>query len=95
VVHASRAGWHDRAGGYVAAQHSVSLRGSRVMRFDLRIAIGALFTVYGLLLALYGLLGDKAQYSRSLGLNVNLLWGGVLLVFGLCMLLIRARVRKN
>ena len=65
------------------------------MRFDLRIAIGALFTVYGVLLALYGLLGDKAQYSRSLGLNVNLLWGGVLLVFGLCMLLIRGRIRKN
>jgi hypothetical protein len=65
------------------------------MRFDLRIAIGGLFTVYGVLLALYGLLGDKAQYSRSLGLNVNLLWGLVLLAFGLCMLLIRGRVRKN
>jgi len=50
------------------------------MRFDLRIAIGGLFTVYGVLLALYGLLGDQAQYSRSLGLNVNLLWGAVLLV---------------
>jgi uncharacterized protein YhhL (DUF1145 family) len=65
------------------------------MSFDLRIAIGGLFTVYGVLLALYGLLGDKAQYSRSLGLNVNLLWGLVLLVFGLCMLLIRGRVRKS
>ena len=65
------------------------------MRFDLRIAIGGLFTVYGVLLGLYGLLGDKAQYSRSLGMNVNLIWGGVLLVFGLCMLLIRGRVRKN
>jgi len=51
------------------------------MSFDLRIAIGGLFTVYGALLALYGLLGDKAQYSRSLGLNVNLLWGLVLLAF--------------
>jgi hypothetical protein len=66
-----------------------------MMRFDLKIAIGGLFTVYGVLLALYGLLGDKAQYSRSLGLNVNLLWGAVLLVFGLCMLLIRGRVRKS
>jgi hypothetical protein len=65
------------------------------MSFDLRIAIGGLFTVYGVLLALYGLLGDKAQYSRSLGLNVNLLWGLALLVFGLCMLLIRRRVRKS
>jgi hypothetical protein len=65
-----------------------------MLRFDLRIAIGGLFTVYGVLLALYGLLGDKAQYSRSLGVNVNLVWGVVLLVFGLCMLLIRGRVRK-
>jgi hypothetical protein len=65
------------------------------MRFDLKIAIGGLFTVYGVLLGLYGLFGDKAQYSRSLGLNVNLLWGAVLLVFGLCMLLIRGRIRKN
>lgn len=66
-----------------------------MMSFDLRIAIGGLFTVYGALLALYGLLGDRAQYSRSLGLNVNLLWGLVLLAFGLCMLLIRRRVRKG
>jgi uncharacterized protein YhhL (DUF1145 family) len=66
-----------------------------MLRFDLRIAIGGLFTVYGVLLALYGLLGDKAQYSRSLGVNVNLVWGVVLLVFGLCMLLIRGRVRKT
>jgi hypothetical protein len=40
-------------------------------------------------------LGDKVQYARSLGLNVNLIWGGVLLIFGLCMLLIRGRERKN
>ncbi len=66
-----------------------------MMRFDLRIAIGGLFTVYGVLLALYGLLGDKAQYARSLGVNVNLVWGAALLVFGLCMLLIRRRVRKS
>jgi hypothetical protein len=61
------------------------------MNFDLRIAIGALFTIYGALLALYGVLGDKAQYARSLGLNVNLDWGLVLLVFGLCLLFVRAR----
>jgi uncharacterized protein YhhL (DUF1145 family) len=65
------------------------------MQFDLRIAIGALFTVYGVLLALYGVLADKAQYARSLGFNINLIWGVVLLVFGLCMLLIRSRARKN
>jgi len=63
------------------------------MHFDLRVAIGALFTLYGVLLALYGVLGDKAQYARSLGLNVNLAWGLVLLVFGVCMLLARVRTR--
>ena len=50
------------------------------MNFDLRLPIGALFTLYGVLLTGYGLLGDKAQYARSLGLNVNLGWGVVLLV---------------
>jgi hypothetical protein len=64
------------------------------MQFELRVAIGALFTLYGALLALYGVFGDQAQYARSLGLNVNVGWGLVLLVFGLCMLLVRARGRK-
>jgi len=63
------------------------------MYFDLRIAIGALFAVYGALLVLYGACGDQAQYSRSLGLNVNLLWGAEMLVFGLCMLIARGRRR--
>ena len=61
------------------------------MSFDLRLPIGALFSVYGALLVLYGLFGDPAQYVRSLGLNVNLIWGLVLLVFGLGMLFARAR----
>jgi ABC-type Fe3+-siderophore transport system permease subunit len=65
------------------------------MNFDLRLPIGALFTLYGALLALYGAFGDKAQYARSLGLNVNLIWGLVLLVFGLTMLIARARGNKR
>lgn len=65
------------------------------MNFDLRLPIGALFTLYGALLVLYGLWGDKAQYARSLGLNVNLIWGAVLLVFGLSMLIARARGSKR
>jgi ABC-type Fe3+-siderophore transport system permease subunit len=65
------------------------------MDFDLRLPIGALFTLYGALLALYGAFGDKAQYARSLGLNVNLIWGLVLLVFGLTMLIARARGNKR
>lgn len=55
------------------------------MQFDLRLPIGILFTIYGVLLTAYGLLSNKEQYARSLGMNVNLVWGIVMLVFGVVM----------
>jgi hypothetical protein len=57
------------------------------MTFDLRLPIGILFTIYGLILSGYGLItmGDE-MYQKSLGKNVNLGWGIVLLIFGLFML---------
>jgi hypothetical protein len=61
------------------------------MKFDLRLPIGILFTFYGLLLAIYGLVGNQEQYARSLGINVNLVWGAVMLVFGLLMLFFARR----
>jgi hypothetical protein len=63
------------------------------MHLDLRLPIGALFTIYGLLLTSYGVVSDEAQYIRSLGLNVNLGWGLILLVFGLALLFAWARTR--
>jgi sulfite exporter TauE/SafE len=56
------------------------------MGLDIRLPIGGLFTVLGAILAGYGLLGNRAVYARSLGYNVNLIWGVVLLVFGLLFL---------
>jgi hypothetical protein len=55
------------------------------MGLDIRLPIGGLFIALGLLLALYGILGDSNIYQRSLGINVNLGWGVVLLAFGLIM----------
>jgi hypothetical protein len=52
------------------------------MNMDIRLPIGLLFTILGVLLAGYGLLGDDAIYARSLGHNVNLSWGLVVLAFG-------------
>ena len=52
------------------------------MGLDIRLPIGGLFTVLGLLLAGYGLVSEKALYERSLGINVNLEWGLVMLIFG-------------
>ena len=56
------------------------------MNLDIRLPIGGLFTLLGLLLAGYGLMSDDAVYARSLGHNVNLSWGLAVLVFGLVFL---------
>ena len=56
------------------------------MKLDLRLPIGLMFTIFGVMLTLYGFTADPAIYARSLGININLWWGLVLLVFGLVML---------
>ena len=56
------------------------------MNFDLRLPIGYLFTTLGAMLVLFGLFTASAEmYQRSLGININLWWGAVLLIFGLLM----------
>lgn len=59
------------------------------MGLDLRKPIGWFFLALGLILAVYGLMtkGDTEMYRRSLDMNINLIWGGVLIAFGLFMLL--------
>jgi len=61
------------------------------MGLDIRLPIGVLFSVFGILLTLFGALSDRTLYQRSLGININLIWGLVLLVFGLGMLLLGRR----
>ena len=56
------------------------------MKLDLRYPIGLLFSVFGVILTLYGIFGDKTIYQRSLGMDVNLWWGLFCLAFGLAML---------
>ena len=64
------------------------------MRLDLRLPIGLMFTIIGAMLTVYGLVSDEAIYARSLGINVNLRWGVVLLGFGLAMLVLTARGKR-
>ena len=64
------------------------------MTFDLRLPIGLMFTIVGLLLTGFGMVSDPAIYQRSLGVNVNLWWGLVLVVFGLVMLGLARRGRR-
>ncbi|MEP7325825.1 MAG: hypothetical protein ABI836_07755 [Gemmatimonadota bacterium] len=65
------------------------------MNLDLRFPIGGLFSIIGVLLTAFGMISDRAIYSRSLGINVNLWWGLVLLVFGLIMLTFAFRGGKR
>lgn len=65
------------------------------MNLDLRLPLGLMFTVFGALLAGYGLVSNRAIYDRSLGINVNLWWGLVLLAFGILMLLLAAGGRRR
>ncbi len=64
------------------------------MKLDIRLPVGLLFSVLGLLLIVYGFTSDPAIYRRSLGINVNLDWGAVMLLFGVCMLGL-ARAGRN
>jgi hypothetical protein len=55
------------------------------MGLDIRLPIGLMFAIFGLLLMVYGEISDKSIYRRSLGININLAWGLVLFIFGVVM----------
>ena len=63
------------------------------MGIDIRVPLGAMFSLLGLLLAGFGMFGDKTIYAQTLGINVNLEWGIVLLIFGVAMLALGLRAR--
>ena len=65
------------------------------MNLDLRLPIGLMFALLGALLSVFGFLSDKAIYARSLGINVNLWWGLVLTAFGVIMLVLALRARRQ
>ena len=67
------------------------------MSLDLRIPMGLMFTMVGAILTAFGLATrDNAElYARSLGVDANLWWGMVLLVFGIAMLTLGRRGQKR
>ena len=64
------------------------------MGLDIRWPIGLMFSLIGALLAFNGL-RDHSDHAVSLGININLVWGIVLLVFGVLMLLGANKGRKT
>jgi hypothetical protein len=61
------------------------------MSFDLRYPLGLMFTLFGLIITGVGLFGGAELTQKSLGINMNLWWGLVMLAFGLIMLLLAFR----
>jgi hypothetical protein len=61
---------------------------------DLRIPVGALFGAYGLLLSTYGGVTLGQAGTTPTGVPINLVWGLVMLGFGLGMLALARRARR-
>ena len=63
------------------------------MGLDIRWPIGLMFSLVGAMLVIYGFATSSSPevYNCSLGINVNLRWGLVLLAFGVCMLMLAWR----
>jgi hypothetical protein len=57
---------------------------------DIKIPIGLMFTIFGIILLVYGFFtrNDIVLYQKSLSHNINLWMGGLSLLFGAVMLLL-------
>jgi hypothetical protein len=64
------------------------------MGIDIRLPVGILFLLLGLILVVYGIVGDPSMYQQSLDININLYWGIVLCIFGAFMLLLGRRALR-
>jgi len=63
------------------------------MGLDIRWPIGIMFTLIGVLLTIEGAI--TGPNDQALGMNIDLWWGILLLVFGVLMLLGAVRGRKD
>jgi len=65
------------------------------MGLDVRVPVGLMFGIMGMLLVGYGVLGDQTIYAKSLGININTIWGSVLVVFAAVLLILSWRHRAS
>lgn len=55
------------------------------MGLDIRLPIGIIFSIYGVIMIAFGALTDPAIFERSMGVNIDVWWGAAMLVFGVFM----------
>jgi drug/metabolite transporter (DMT)-like permease len=66
------------------------------MQLDIRIPIGLLFGILGVILLVYGAVTHgSAMYYKSFDINVNLVWGAVLVFFSAVMLSLAWRAGRK
>ena len=63
---------------------------------DIRLPIGLMFSIFGAILLIFGLIcGPEVYRAHSGNVNINLAWGALMLVFGAIMLLLARWRRQN
>ena len=66
------------------------------MKLDIRFPIGLLFGIFGGIITVFGLISDPAIYQQhSLGINMNLRCGIILMVFSMFMLVMAWRAERR
>ena len=66
------------------------------MNLDLRVPLGLLFSIIGAMMSVYGFFTRGSLiYERSAGMNINLIWGLVMLVFGVTMFFLGRRASRR
>ncbi len=65
------------------------------MGLDIRLPIGIIFTIYGAILIVYGLVADPAIFVSSMEVNIDIWWGAAMLVFGLIMGILAFRASRR
>ncbi|MFC6645514.1 hypothetical protein ACFQBQ_07925 [Granulicella cerasi] len=62
------------------------------MGLDIRLPLGLIFLIIGAMMLAYGLATyDSAIYAVSMGINLNIIWGGTMTVFGIASVLLARR----
>jgi hypothetical protein len=62
------------------------------MGLDIRLPLGLIFAILGIILVVFGIFTrGSAMYAMSGGINLNVIWGAVMLVFGAGMLIAAKR----
>jgi hypothetical protein len=65
------------------------------MGLDIRLPIGIIFTIYGIILIAYGAAANPEIFRSSMGVNIDKWWGLAMLVFGLIMGVLALRAARR